>query len=675
MGTGKIMKTQEVLPTFNIDLSTFIQDLTDLITIYKATIDDIANSSNDLTWEGMSGLTVIGDQYNKLISPVGHLTNVKDSDELRDVWDQALPIMSEFGTWAGQHESFAMKIKGLKDSGALSEVQQKIIDDEWLGFELSGIGLPEDKKKRVGEINKNLSELSNNFGKNILDATKAWTYQTRYKDELDGIPETSLAIYEQAAKARDVGGYIITLDHPSITPLLTYCTNRELREKIYRAHVTKASHYSEHKEFNNTQTISDIMDLRFESSKIFDRGTPADISLLRKMADSPKQVVDFMYDACDKAKAKAEADEQILCDYAKAKGCKNLEPWDRAFYSEMLKKERYDVDDEEVKKYFQLDTVLSGMFGLIENMYGIKIVEEPNNDVWVDDVRFFRLYENGEHFASLYMDLISDPDRKRGGAWMDQPIIRWDNNGTIQLPVAYNVCNFPPATSDAPSLLSHRDVETIFHEFGHALHHMLTTSDIYDVSGINGVEWDAVELPSQIMENWCWDEEVLTKISKHYKTGESIPKELFDKMTAAKNYMSGHALLRQMEMSLFDMLLHINYEPWDVDGTIRGILQNIRDRVSVVETPHYNRFENSFSHIFDGGYDAGYFSYIWAEILSSDAFSKFKEEGIFNPDVANKFREEILSQGGTKSMKILFKNFMGRDPQPEAMLRDRGIIQ
>lgn len=664
----------ETLPTFDIDLTAAVSKLESLITTYKAKVEEISDQNEPPTWETFHPLTVLDDEYHNFISPISHLVGVKDSDELREVWEQMLPIMSDFGTWIGQHKRFSEKVHYLKLCGLLTPDQQKVADNSWLSFELSGIDLPEDEQKRFAEISRELSELSNQFNKNDLDATKAWTYHTEDESELDGVPETALAMYAQSAKNRDLKGYLVTLDHPSTNPLMLYCNNRELREKVSKAAAMKASLLSEYPEFDNTENINKQMKLRFEQSALLGRNNPAEISLVKKMADTPEQVAEFLFDMAEKAYPKAKVDEKALRQFAKDKGCEDFQVWDRSYYSEIMEEEIYNINNNEIKKYFQLDNVLNGLFELVQTLYGIEVREEPNDDVWVDDVRFFRLYRGDAHFASIYMDLYTAPDRKRSGAWMDEPIIRWrKEDGTVQLPVAYNVCNFTPPTDTTPSLLSFRDVETIFHEFGHALHHMLTVVDIYDISGINGVEWDAVELPSQIMENWCWSKEVVDNISEHYQTGEKMPDEMFDNMLAAKNFMSGHAILGQLTMSLFDMLLHMNYNP-DEENGIRDILMKVRAKVSVYETPYYNRFENTFSHIFAGSYNAGYYSYIWAQILADDCFSKFEEEGIFNPKVAENFRKEILSQGGTKSMKELFYNFMGREPSPDAMLKNRGIL-
>lgn len=664
------MKKVETLPTFKTNFKDYIPYLKNHIHEYKQAVTEIAEQNEPATVETFIKLTELDDASGIFLGPLGHLMGVMDSDEVRSVQEEMIPLSSEFSSWLGFHKQFANKIIELADSGTLDTVHQRIFDKSKLSFELSGLNLPEQDQEDFAKINQRLAELSNKFSKNALDAMKAFSYHVTDERELAGVPDTALALYKQAAIDKNLDGFLVTLDAPSITPLLTYCDNKSLREKVYKANATKASAESEYPEFDNTDIINEIMSLRHKMAVMLDKGTPADISLLQKMAGSAKEVQDFMYDTAYKAKAKAEHDEVGLRDFAANKGCTSLELWDRGYYANKMKKELYDVDNQLVKEYFQLENVLSGLFKLVNTLYDIEVHEEQLEDVWHPDVKFFRLYKDKEHFASVYMDLYADPARKRAGAWMDEPVIRWKHNDTLQLPVAYNVCNFQRPTTDTPSLLSFGDVETMFHEFGHALHHMLTEVDIYDVSGINGVEWDAVELPSQIMENWCWSPEVINDISSHYKTGEKLPDELYQKMLNAKNFLSGHGLLRQMELGLFDMEIHMEPEG---GRTIREVLRDVRDKIAVTETPEYNRFENTFSHIFAGGYAAGYYSYIWAQILADDCFLKFEEEGIFNKDTANRFRETILSEGGLKSMNELFTDFMGRDPDPAAMLKNRGI--
>jgi len=665
------MTTKETLPSFEIDLEGFIPSLLDIIERYKAEINNIAEKTALVSLDTFTPLDVLGDEYHNLISPISHLTNVKDSKEIREVWEKALPIMSEFGTWVGFHKGLAVKIEELTKSNTLDEIHQRIFYRACINYDLSGVNLPEDKKERFAEIAQRLSELENNFSKNSLDATKAWTYHVHDEERITGVPETAKALLKANAKAQDMEGWLLTLDAPSLTPVMTFCTNRGLREKLYKASATKASELSDHPEFDNTEVIAEIMSLRKESAELIGKGNPADLSLINKMANSPTEVTEFMDSIVVKVKPRAGEDEKALRKFAASKGCHDFEVWDRAFYAELMQQETYNLDSEKIKEYFQLDYVLLGLNKLVYNLYGVEVIQEDNSDVWHNDVRFFRLYKDKQHIASLYMDLYADPERKRSGAWMDEPIIRWEHNGVTQLPVAYNVCNFQRPTKDTPSLLSHRDVETVFHEFGHALHHMLTEVSNRDISGINGVEWDAVELPSQIMENWCWEKEVLADLSCHYKTNEKLPDEMFENMLAAKNFMGSHAILRQMEFGLFDMLIHM--EPSN-GRDIRTVLQGVRNETSVYDAPDYNRFENSFGHIFSGGYAAGYYSYIWAQCMADDCFSKFEEEGIFNADTANNFRKEILSKGGSFSMNTLFRNFMKRDLDPDAMLKKRGII-
>lgn len=666
----------EVLPNFkDIDISKVRSKLEDNIKNFKADVTELISIEQPPTWQNFyEKLSVFEDRFDRFISPFIHLTGVKDSEEIRKVYEEILPIMSGFGTWLGQNNDLAKRVDELKASPefeTMTQAQKRSIELCSLGFTLSGVNLPDDKKKRFAEISERSSKLSHRFSTNVLDATKSWVKHITDKTELKGIPESAMALYKQAAESRELQGWVITLDFPSYGPVMQYCESRIFREELYRVQSTRATKQNPWKdEYDNSDIMEELLTLRAEAANLLNYNNYAEVSLVRKMLKSPEQVIDFIREISLKSREKAIKDNEELIAFASKQGIEQLEAWDRSFYIEKLQVSKYNVSDEEIKEYFPLSKVLEGMFNLVNVLYDIDIREEPNDDTWHKDVKFFRVYYQDEHIASLYMDLYSRPEDKRGGAWMDDPITRWTHNGLTQLPVAYNVCNFSPPIGDIQPNLTHSEVETIFHEFGHALQHILTEVDVYDVSGISGVEWDAVELCSQIMENWCWDKTVLTMISSHHKTKQPIPDELYEKMIASKNFMSGTGLLKQMELSLFDMLLHFNDKP-----NVREILLAVRDEISIVDTPEFNRFENSFSHIFSGGYSAGYYSYIWALVLSDDVFSKFEEGGVLSPQIGNKFRKEIVSQGGTYSMEELFFNFMDRAPNLDAMLRNKGIIE
>ena len=554
----------------------------------------------------------------------------------------------------------------------LSLAEQKSITNSIQSFTLSGINIEGDEKKRFTKITEQLSELTNEFGKNVLDSTQGWSKQIIDEDELDGIPETVLTFLKQNAEEKNLDGYLITLDYPSYDPVLQYTTNRELRKEVYTAYCTRASNEGPNAgKWNNAPLMKEIMQLRFEKAALLGYNSPAEVSLVKKMAESPEQVIDFLNNMVDKSRDKAETDNNELKEFAKTEyGYDPLEEWDRSFCVEQLQQSKYALSDEEVRPYFPADKTIQGMFTVVKQLYGLDIVQVPGIDTWHDDVQFFDIYDNEKKISSMYMDLYAR-STKRGGAWMDEAVVRFRNNDTIQLPVAYLNCNFTPPVDGKQSLLTHYELETLFHEFGHCLHHMLTEVETYDVSGINGVNWDAVELPSQIMEYWCWNKEALNMISSHHETGESIPDELFNKMIAAKNFMSGTAMLRQMNLSLFDFRLHMEYNK---DTNVRDILIDVRDNVLLDPTPEFNRWENSFTHIFSGGYSAGYYSYKWAEVLAADAFSEFEKNGIFDQETGQRFRSCILAKGGSKDAMELFVDFMGREPEVDALLRQTGII-
>jgi oligopeptidase A len=605
-------------------------------------------------------------------SPVSHLNGVQNSDELREVYTDCIQLLTDFGTAIDQHQPLFEAYESLRASAAfnaLTAPQQKVIDDALRDFRLAGVALPEDKKQRYGELQKQLSTLSMTFSNNVLDATQAWFTHFKAKAELTGLTEGALASARQAANQKELSGYVITLDIPSYMAVITYADNRALREKIYRAYATRATSGK----WDNSSLIKETLALRYELARLLGFESYADLSLATKMAESTDQVEEFLRTLAKKSLPVAKKDLQALQKFAVDEHEINeLQAWDIAYYSEKLRQRDYAISQEELRPYFPAERVMDGMFEVVGKLFGITIECVESVDVYHKDVRFFAIKKAGEVQAYFYFDIYAR-DKKRGGAWMADCRTRRLRNGTIQLPVAYLTCNFTAPVGSKPSLLTHQEVTTLFHEFGHGLHHMLTQMTEAAVSGISGVAWDAVELPSQFLENWCWAREVIPMISGHYKTGAPLPNDLLEKMLAAKNFQSGMQMVRQIEFSLFDFLLHAQYSDANpVDA--QHVLDRVRSEVAVMEPPAFNKFQNSFSHIFAGGYAAGYYSYKWAEVLSADAFSLFEEAGVFDKATGEKFLNTILSNGGSQEPMALFKAFRGREPNTDALLRHGGII-
>ena len=642
----------------------------------KREIDDVV-ASKDFSYENVvQRLEESDDRLSKMFSPVSHMNSVVSSDALREAHDSVLPLLSEYGTWVGQHEGLYNAYVALQSSdefSGLSAEQQKVIENAIRDFTLSGVALPEDKKTRFAEIQARLSELSSTFSNNVMDATMGWTKHVSDKNELAGMPESALEAAAQAAHQKDLQGWLFTLDFPSYLPVMLYADSSALREEMYRAFSTKASEQGPNAgKWDNTDVIKETLTLRTELAELLGFETYAQRSLATKMADSTEQVIGFLRDLAKRSKPQAERELDEVRAYAKnTHGVAELEAWDLPYYSEKLKQEKYTISDEMLRPYFPEEKVLSGLFEVVQRLYGLKVVEQSGVDTWHKDVRYFTITDDTDALrGSFYLDLYARA-KKRGGAWMDECRVRREmQNGDLQLPVAYLTCNFNAPVGDKPALFTHDEVVTLFHEFGHGIHHMLTKMKAAGVSGINGVPWDAVELPSQFLENWCWEEDALSFISGHYETGEPLPADLLERMMAARDYQSAMQMVRQLEFSLFDFLLH-SEKGSTVD--VQGTLDSVREEVSVVIPPAFNRFQNSFGHIFAGGYAAGYYSYKWAEVLSADAYSKFEEDGIFNRDTGREFLENILEMGGSKPPMELFVAFRGREPQVDALLRHSGI--
>jgi oligopeptidase A len=643
----------------------------------KQTIEAVVASGDYSYANVVSKIDEADDVLGKVWSPVSHMNSVVSSDELREAHDACLPLLSEYGTWVGQHEGLFQAYKALRDSDEylqLDESQRKVIDNTLRDFTLSGVALPPEKKQRFAQIQARLSELSSTFSNNVMDATMGWTKHITDESELAGLPESALAAAQQAAHQKDLQGWLFTLDIPSYLPVMLYADNRALREEMYRAYATRASDQGPNAgEWDNTAIINETLALRSEIASLLGFASYAERSLATKMANSTSQVVGFLRDLAAKSKPQAEKELAEVRAYAAEKHqMDELEAWDVPYYSEKLKQERYSISDEILRPYFPQSKALAGLFTVVEKLYGLNITEVENADTWHKDVRLFSIADKDDTLrGQFYLDLYARP-KKRGGAWMDEcRVRRFQACGELQTPVAYLTCNFNGPVGDKPALFTHDEVVTLFHEFGHGIHHMLTQMSVPGVSGINGVPWDAVELPSQFLENWCWQEEALGFISGHYETGEPLPKELLDKMLAARDYQAAMQMIRQLEFSLFDFLLHME-DGEHVD--VQQVLSQVRNEVAVLQPPSFNRFQHSFGHIFAGGYAAGYYSYKWAEVLSADAFSRFEEEGIFNPQTGADFLHNILEMGGSREPMDLFVAFRGREPKVDALLRHNGIV-
>lgn len=645
----------------------------------RAAVERVVAQPGPFTWDNLcQPLAESDDRLSRIWSPIGHLNSVKNSPELRAAYEQALPLLSEYGTWVGQHEGLYQAYRSLKEGAAfetLSVPQRKAVDNALRDFELSGIGLSADKQQRYGEIVARLSELGSTYSNNVLDATMGWSKLITDEAELSGLPESALAQAQAMAQAKEQDGWLLTLDMPSYLPVLTYANNRALREEMYRAFATRASDQGPNAgKWDNSEVMAETLALRHELAQLLGFDTYADKSLATKMAESPEQVIGFLSDLAKRARPQAEQELAQLRAFAKQHyGVDELDAWDITYYGEKQKQHLFSISDEQLRPYFPEQRVVEGLFEVVKRIYGITAKERKDVDTWHPDVRFFDLFDaDGELRGSFYLDLYAR-ENKRGGAWMDDCVGSLRKaDGTLQKPVAYLTCNFNRPLGDQPALFTHNEVTTLFHEFGHGLHHMLTQIDTAGVSGINGVPWDAVELPSQFMENWCWEPEALAFISGHYQSGEPLPKAMLDKLLAAKNYQAALFILRQLEFGLFDFRMHFEYSP-EKGAQILPTLAEVKKMVAVVPSPSWGRFPHAFSHIFAGGYAAGYYSYLWAEVLSADAYSRFEEEGIFNAETGKSFLDNILSRGGSEEPMALFKRFRGREPQLDAMLRHYGI--
>lgn len=630
------------------------------------------------TWQTL--MQPLGEVHNALSlfwSPVSHLNSVMNNDELREVYKQCIPKLSSYYTELGQNSALYNTTLSLKSSASYHELlseQQRQVEQDLRDFDLGGVSLDDSAKKRFGEISLELSKLTTEFSDNVLDATNAWEKLLSDEQDLSGLPVSAVAAARQRAESKDKTGYLLNLEFPCYMAIMMFANDRALRQEVYTAFATRASQEGPSAgQFDNTDKIEQILKLRAEKAALLGFDSYADLSVVPKMVESPQQVLDFLNNLAEKAVPMAREEFSELAAFANEHlDLTELAAWDIAYVSDRQKKQQHDVSDEELKPYFPADKAIPGMFAVVGKLFGLTIAPLDEVDVYHPDVRLYGITdEQGRARGEFYMDNFAR-ENKRGGAWMDVCATRQRLGESVQQPIAYLTCNLTPPVGDDPALLTHMEVTTLFHEFGHGLHHMLTQVETAGVSGINGVEWDAVELPSQFLENWCWERESIDLISGHYKTGESLPDDLLQKMRNARNFQSAMQLVRQLEFSLFDMQLHLQATATK-SPDVQATLNTIRDAVAAIPAPTFNRFQTSFSHIFAGGYSAGYFSYKWAEVLSADAFSRFEEEGIFNETTGRSFLQNVLEVGGSRDAMSSFKAFRGREPKVDALLRHSGL--
>lgn len=669
------MSTTIGLPSFShIDIESYNSHLDVLLKAHLQEIERLLQENSHYTWSNlMEPLDDLEDSLEQSWLPISQLHSTLDSKPLRECYDACLPLLSAYESAIGQNKKLYKAIKSI-DIQHLNPAQQKIIADSLQGFELSGVALPSKEKKRFEVIQARLDELYNLFSNHVLDASQAFTLHITNKKRLDGLPPHALHNAEELAKEKGLTGYILNLEYPCYIAVITYAKDRDLREEMYQAYVTRASDQGPQAgEYDNTPLIKEILALRDEKAKLLGFSNYAELSLATKMADSTDQVIGFIEDLINKAHAQGEEEYQELVRYA-AKHCHipEMKPWDVSYVSEKRKKSLYGVSQEELRPYFPQPKVMDGVFAIITKLYGMAMEEIKGVDVWHKDVQCYCVIDEASKVRGyIYTDLYARQN-KRGGAWMSSLRTRRRfEDGTVQVPIATLNCNFAKAPGDKLATLSHDEVNTLFHELGHCLHHILTQVDYLSASGINGVEWDAVELPSQFFEYWAWDQHSLSLLTSHVDTGEPLSDELFDKLIRAKNFQSGMAILRQLEFGLFDFLLHKEYK--NKPAFVDELLSSVRKKTTIAPIMPYNRFQHSFSHIFAGGYAAGYYSYLWAEVLSSDAFSRFEEEGVFNPAIGRDFLHSILEVGGSVKASEAFKRFRGREATVDALLRHNGI--
>ncbi len=649
----------------------------------RAAIDALTAEPGNMDWESLiRPLEELDDRLHRAFSPVGHLNAVTNTAEWRAAYNACLPLISEYSSDLGQHAALHacyLAVSQRDDFELLEPAQRKVITNALRDFHLSGIDLPPEQQARYKTIQQRLSELSTRFEENLLDATDAWTKHFNSAESLAGLPATALAMAEQKAASKDDykdrGGWLIGLDFPSYHAVMTYAQDRSLREELYTAFCTRASDQGPHAgQWDNREVMEEILALRHEAAQLLGFNNYAERSLATKMARQTDEVVNFLRDLAQRSKPKAQSELDELRAFARElDGLDDLQAWDTGYYAEKLRQQRYAISDEELRPYFPAPQAIQGLFEVASRLFGVNFEPVEEIATWHKDVTAYAVLDaGGESIGYFYLDPYAR-EAKRSGAWMDDCLGRRLRMNGQQLPIAFLTCNFNPPVGGKPALLTHDELVTLFHEFGHGLHHLLTRVDCADVAGINGVAWDAVELPSQFLENWCWEKSALDQFAHHHETGEAMPDDLYQRLNNTRHFHAALMMVRQIELSLFDFLLHRDYNPSD-GARIEETLSQVRAEVSVITPPAFNRFANSFGHIFAGGYAAGYYSYKWAEVLSADAFSAFEEEGVFNAETGARFRDCILSQGGSAEAMELFTRFRGREPSIEPLLRHSGLL-
>lgn len=668
------------LPAFKkIQPKKIVPELKQLLDKNRSELKNILKQ-HDFTWENlMLPLENMSDAIHHLWAPVHHLTSVVNTDALRKANNEGQPLLSDYDSEVSQNVTLFHAIQSLeKIQNTFTIAQKKVLENDIRDFKLSGVHLSAGKKAKFAALKKELTQLQTKFEENVLDSTQAWTLLITNKKELAGLPESALASAKQAAEKQKKKGWLFTLEIPSYLSVMQHADSRALRKKMYEAYNTRASDQSpSKKKFDNAKVMANILKKRQELAHLLDFKNFAELSLATKMAKTTDEVLPFLNHLLDQAKAKAIAELESLKKFAKkTDNIADLKAWDVAYYSEKLRTRDYNISQEELRAYFPAPTVINGLFEITHRLFQINI-KPIELDRWHPDVKTYAIYDSKNNLISyFYLDLYTR-ENKRGGAWMDDAVSRRKlSDGSVQIPAAYMVCNFTAPIGKEPSLLTHDEVETLFHEFGHALQHMLTTVDYLGVSGISGIPWDAVEVASQFYENWTWQQESLKFISKHYQTGKPLPDALFQRLKRSKHFQSAMQLVRQIEFSLFDFILHMEFDEKNSSAEqVYAILNRIRKKTQILRAPKYQRFPNSFSHIFGGGYAAGYYSYKWAEVMAADAFEYFLERGIFNAELAKSWRENILEPGGSVDPAVLFQRFRGHAPDVKALLRQSGIIK
>lgn len=676
--TNSLKELNEPLKFSSIQMDNIETAVEAILHDNKAAIAQSLLNKTPFTWDNLiKPMEELDDRLHRYWTMVNHMNSVVNSPELRDAYNQCIPKISEYSTEISQNEALYSAILSIKESEAfdtLSVAQQTIIEHALRDFKLSGVHLGKNDKMQFAELRKDLSKLTTKFEENVLDATNAWTKHITDEAELAGLPDIAKQTARKTAKQKDLDGWMLTLEIPCYIAVMTYADSRSLREEMYRAYTTRASDQGPNAgKWDNYPVMKRILKTRKKLAQLLGYSNYAEFSLVPKMAENTTEVMTFLEELAEASYPQAVNEFVELSKFALEEyNQDSLQAWDIAYYSEKLRVARFDISQEQLRPYFPEDQALDGLFKVVHQLYGVTLKERFDFDKWHDDVRMFDLYDDNQQLRAMcYIDLYARPN-KRGGAWMDDARGRRLVGSETQLPIAFITCNFNGPVEGKPALFTHDEVLTLFHEFGHGLHHMLTKVDYADAAGISGVPWDAVELPSQFFENWCWEKDALSLISKHYETGDALPESLYDKMIAAKNFQSALQMVRQLEFSLFDFRLHMEFDE-DAPTQIVKILDEVRRDVCVVPVPEFNRFPNSFSHIFAGGYAAGYYSYKWAEVLSADAFSKFEENGIFDEKTGREFLHNILEKGGSEDPKKLFVDFRGREPKIDALLRHNGI--